>query len=204
MATMDEHALSPELRARIDQQMAFLMEADRLKSVLRATEISDNSRYENSAEHSWHLALFALVLAEHAPEPVDVSRVIMMLLLHDLVEIDAGDTPIFGEVDSAAVAAAEARAADRIFGLLPPEQGAELRAIWEEFEANQSADARFAKSVDRFQPPNLNIANGGGSWTDYDVTEDVFRTKVGAKIQSGAPRLMSWLSPKITAFFRGN
>ncbi|MCH2166673.1 MAG: HD domain-containing protein [Oceanicola sp.] len=204
MATMDEHALSPELRARIDQQMAFLMEADRLKSVLRATEISDNSRYENSAEHSWHLALFALVLAEHAPEPVDVSRVIMMLLLHDLVEIDAGDTPIFGEVDSAAVAAAEARAADRIFGLLPPEQGAELRAIWEEFEANQSADARFAKSVDRFQPPNLNIANGGGSWTDYHVTEDVFRTKVGAKIQSGAPRLMSWLNPKITAFFRGN
>ncbi|MEM8850629.1 MAG: HD domain-containing protein [Pseudomonadota bacterium] len=183
----------------LDARMAFLMEADRLKSVLRATRLADGSRPENSAEHSWHLTLFALTLAPHAPPGVDRDRVIRMLILHDLVEIDAGDVPLFAE--EGAQATDEAAAADRIFGLLPPDQAAEFRALWDEFEAAETADARFAKSLDRFQPPNQNLANGGGSWTDYAVTEDQIRARVGAKIDRGAPALWAWLSPKIDRFF---
>ena len=193
--------LPPDLAERIDAQLTFLLEASHLSKVIRATQIVDGSRYENSAEHSWHLALFAMVLAEHADQPVAVDRVIKMLLIHDLVEIDAGDTPIFGEVDTQVVEVAEAKAADRIFGLLPDDQRDELRALWDEFEANETADARFAKSLDRFQPPNLNLANNGGGWAEYDVTEAKFRDRVAPKIASAAPRLMAWLSPKITAFF---
>ncbi|MEM8822784.1 MAG: HD domain-containing protein [Pseudomonadota bacterium] len=184
----------------LDARMAFLMEADRLKSVGRATRLADGSRFENSAEHSWHLTLFALTLAPHAPDGVDTNRVIRMLILHDLVEIYAGDTPIFAE--EGAQMTDEAAAADRIFGLLPAEQAAEFRALWDEFEAAESPDARFAKSLDRFQPPNQNLANGGGSWTDYAVTEDLFRARVGTKIDHGAPALWAWLSPKIAAFFQ--
>lgn len=185
----------------LDAQLAFLLEADRLKSVVRATTLADGSRHENSAEHSWHLALFALILGDQAPQGVAIDRVIKMLLLHDLVEIDAGDAPIFAQVDHAAVEAAEAAAATRLFGLLPAEQGADLHALWLEFEAADSADARFAKSLDRFQPPLLNLASGGGSWTDYGVSEDVVRDRVGPKIARGAPALWDWISPKIAAFF---
>ena len=194
--------LDPALRDRIDRQMAFLVEAGQLMRVVRATRIPDGSRYENSAEHSWHLALFALVLAEHAPEPVDPARVVAMLLIHDIVEVDVGDMPIFGAVDEAAKASGESAAADRLFGLLPPDQAARFRALWAEFEAGESADARFAKSLDRFQPPNLNLVTDGGSWIDYGVTEEVFRAKVAPKIARGAPRLMDWLGPRVSAFFR--
>ncbi|MBM7067634.1 HD family hydrolase [Actibacterium sp. 188UL27-1] len=186
---------------RLDAQIAFLLEADRLKSVNRATTIADGSRFENSGEHSWHLALFALVLADQAPDGVQVDRVIRMLLLHDLVEIDAGDAPIFDDHDVAALEAAEAKAADRIFALLPPDQATAFRALWDEFEANMTPDAIFAKSLDRFQPPVMNLASGGGSWTDYNVSEDQVRTRVGTKIDHGAPGLWSWLSPRIAAFF---
>ncbi|MBE9635344.1 HD domain-containing protein [Salipiger mangrovisoli] len=185
---------------RLDAQMAFLIEAGRLSAVTRATKTSDGARFENSAEHSWHLALFALVLGEHAPEGVTIERVIKMLLLHDLVEIDAGDNPFFGEVDEAAKEAEEAAAADRLFGLLPADQGAALRALWDEFEANATPDARFAKSVDRFQPPNMNLVTEGGSWVDYKVTWPVFERKMAPKIQSGAPKLWDWLAPKVEAF----
>ncbi|MCR8546960.1 HD domain-containing protein [Salipiger sp. P9] len=188
------------MSARLDAQMAFLMEADRLKSITRATRNHDG-RFENSAEHSWHLALFALVLAEHAPEEIALDRVIRMLLLHDLVEIDAGDAPIYGEVDAEAQALGELAAARRLFGLLPEPQGAELLAIWQEFEANETPDARFAKSLDRFQPPNLNLAIGGGSWLDYGVTYEMFETRVGAKVHRGAPALWDWLRPRVAAFF---
>ncbi|MEM7491589.1 MAG: HD domain-containing protein [Pseudomonadota bacterium] len=185
----------------LDARMAFLMEADRLKSVVRATRLTDGTRHENSAEHSWHLTLFALTLAPHAPPGVAIDRVIRMLVLHDLVEIDAGDTPLFAE--EGAQATEEAAAADRIFGLLPVAQAAEFRALWDEFEAAESADARFAKALDRFQPPNLNLANGGGSWVDYAVDEVQFRARVGPKIERGAPSLWHWLSPRIAAFFAG-
>lgn len=186
---------------RLDQQMSFLMEADRLKSVLRATSIADGSRFENSGEHSWHLALFAMVLTEYAESEVQLDRVIRMLLLHDLVEIDAGDVPIFGESNGEDIAAKEAAAADRIFGLLPPDQGRDLRELWEEFEEAETADAVFAKSLDRFQPPNQNLSSDGGSWNDYDVSVERIDQRVGSKVRRGAPRLWAWIQPKIQAFF---
>lgn len=189
---------------RLTAQMAFLNEADKLKSVIRGTRLCDGSRYENSGEHSWHIALYALTLAEHAPDDINVTRVISMLLLHDLVEIDAGDAPIFGDHDATEMAAKEAAAADRIFGLLPPDQAQEFRAIWEEFEANQSAEARFAKSLDRFQPPNQNLASNGGSWVDYNTDYDTFRARVGSKIKHGAPVLWQWLKPRVAAWFQAN
>lgn len=191
------------MSARLDAQMSFLNEADKLKNVIRATTLCDGSRHENSGEHSWHIALYALVLVEHAPDGVDINRVIKMLLLHDLVEIDAGDAPIFGDHDIAAMEADEAKAADRIFGLLPSDQSAGLRSLWDEFEAAKTPDAIFAKSLDRFQPPNQNLMSNGGSWTDYGVSYDTIEARVGSKIERGAPTLWAWLSPKIKAWFLG-
>tara|TARA_R110000787_G_scaffold111040_2_gene219922 strand:- start:332 stop:919 length:588 start_codon:yes stop_codon:yes gene_type:complete len=190
------------MTARLEQQIAFLNEADKLKSTIRATELCDNSRYENSAEHSWHLTLYALVLADQAGPGVDINLVIRMLILHDLVEIDAGDNPIFGDFDVAAVHAQEQIAADRIFGLLPKDLRGDLRAIWEEFEAAVTPSAQFAKSLDRFQPPMQNLQSGGGSWTDYDVTEDQIAQKVGSKIAIGAPRLWEYAKACIAVFFQ--
>ncbi|CTQ50455.1 HD domain-containing protein [Jannaschia donghaensis] len=194
---------SPDVTAPdldLDRQMAFLVEADRLKSVVRATKLADASRHENSAEHSWHLTLYALTLADQAGPDVSIDRVIRMLILHDLVEIDAGDTPIFAQQPNTQDAD-ERVAADRIFGLLPAPQAVAFRALWDEFEAAETPDAVFAKSLDRFQPPTLNLANGGGSWTDYAVTEDRVRSRVGPLIERGAPTLWAWLSPRIAAFF---
>jgi putative hydrolase of HD superfamily len=188
---------------RIARQIAFLSEADKLKSVLRASRLHDDSRYENSAEHSWHVMLYALVLADQAAPEVRIDRVLRMLLLHDIVEVDAGDHPIHGEVDVAAQEAAERAAADRLFGLLPPDQAAEFRALWEEFEAAETADAVFAKSIDRVQTPVGNLCNGGRSWRDYDVTYEQLEARVGTPVSRGAPALWQWLQPKIRDFFAG-
>ncbi|MDB6453519.1 HD domain-containing protein [Falsirhodobacter sp. 20TX0035] len=190
---------------RLSQQFAFLQEADRLKGVLRAGRLCDGSRFENSAEHSWHLSLYAMVLADHAPADVDMPRALKMLILHDLVEIDTGDVPIHSQNGtahaSAAQQAAEARAADRIFGLLPADQATEFRCIWEEFEANATPTAIFAKSLDRVQPVLQNLANGGGSWKDYDVTLEQIDRRVGAKIARGLPQVWPWLRAQVAAFF---
>jgi putative hydrolase of HD superfamily len=191
---------------RLAAQLAFLTEAGRLASVTRATRITDGTRPENSAEHSWHLALYALILSDQAAPGVDITRVIRMLLLHDLVEIDVGDTPIHSAQGhahgSADVLAAEQRAADRIFGLLPPDIGAPLRALWEEFEAAETPDAVFAKSLDRVQPVMQNLATGGGSWVDYAVTFDQLEARVGAKVAKGAPGLWAYVRDRAIAFFR--
>ncbi len=186
---------------RLNRQFDFLNEADRLKSVLRATTLNDGARRENSAEHSWHIALYALVMAEHATRPVNIDRVIRMLLIHDLVEIDAGDVPIHGDHDPEEQAAREQAAADRLFGLLPPDQGRPLRALWEEFEAAQSDDAIFAKSIDRVQPVMSNLCSGGRSWIDYDVTAAQIETRVGAKVSRGAPAVWAHLKDRIAAWF---
>ncbi|MFN3724020.1 MAG: HD domain-containing protein [Paracoccaceae bacterium] len=190
---------------RLEAQFAFLNEADRLKSVLRATTLVDGSRPENSGEHSWHLALYALVLADQAHPGVDINRVIRMLLIHDLVEIDVGDVPIHsanGQAHgSAETMAAEARAADRIFGLLPPDLARDLRDLWAEFEAAQTPDAVFAKSLDRVQPVMANLMSGGGTWTTYNVTAAQLEARVGTKIARGAPALWAWVKAKSTAFF---
>jgi putative hydrolase of HD superfamily len=186
---------------RLDKQIAFLNEADKLKSTIRATELCDNSRYENSAEHSWHLTLYALVLSDQAGSEVDINLVIKMLILHDLVEIDAGDNPIFGNYDAAEMEAQEQKAADRIFGILPNDLRDGLRAIWEEFEAAETPSAQFAKSLDRFQPPMQNLQSGGGSWIDFNVTEAQIHEKVGTKIAIGAPRLWEYAKARIATFF---
>ncbi len=195
------------MTARLEAQFAFLNEADRLKSVLRATTLVDGSRPENSGEHSWHLALYALVLADQAAPGVDINRVIRMLLVHDLVEIDVGDVPIHSANGlahaSAATLAAEARAADRIFGLLPPDIGDSFRALWDEFEAAQTPDAIFAKSLDRVQPVMANLMSGGGTWTTYKVTYDQLEARVGSKIAKGAPGLWEWVREKTRPFFGG-
>ncbi|PTE22104.1 hydrolase [Cereibacter changlensis JA139] len=191
---------------RLEAQFAFLNEADRLKSVLRATTLCDGSRRENSGEHSWHLALYALVLADQAGPGVNIDRVVRMLILHDLVEIDVGDVPIHSANGAAhgseATLVAEARAADRIFGLLPPDLGAELRALWAEFEAAETPDAIFAKSLDRVQPVMHNIESGGGTWTEYAVTAEQLEARVGAKIARGAPRLWDYVKARSARFFK--
>lgn len=189
------------MTARLERQIAFLNEADKLKSTLRATELCDNSRFENSAEHSWHLTLYALVLADQAGPGVEIDRVIKMLILHDLVEIDAGDNPIFGDFDAVAVNQQEQRAADRIFGLLPNDLRDDLRDTWEEFEAAETLSAKFAKSLDRFQPPMQNLQSGGGSWTNYNVTQDQIAQRVGSKIAIGAPGLWAYAKVRIASFF---
>lgn len=188
---------------RIDRQLAFLAEADKLKSVERGTTLHDKSRQENSGEHSWHIALYAVIMAEHAVKPVDVNRVIKMLLVHDLVEIDAGDVPIHSTAarDTAAQEAAEQAAADRIFGLLPPDQAQDLRALWEEFEAAETDDAIFAKSIDRVQPVISNLEAGGASWIDYNVTRDQLETRVAGKVKRGAPVIWDALRMRIDAWF---
>lgn len=186
---------------RLAAQLAFLEEADKLKAVTRATTTFDGARPENSAEHSWHIALYALVLAEHAERPVSVERVIRMLLLHDIVEIDAGDVPIHGAGDPAEQVAKEQAAAERLFGLLPADQARELRDLWEEFEAAESDDAVFAKSLDRVQPVMANLASGGGTWRDYAVTPEQLETRVGVKVRRGAPALWHALKQRIDAWF---
>ena len=190
---------------RLDQQFAFLGEADKLKHVLRATTLMDGSRRENSGEHSWHLALYAMTLADQAAPGVDINRVIRMLILHDLVEIDVGDVPFHSSNGTAhgssETQAAEARAADRIFGLLPPDLGQNFRALWDEFEAAQTPDAVFAKSLDRVQPVMHNLGSGGGTWTEYKVTAEQITTRVGQKVARGAPRLWDYVRARIRPFF---
>ena len=190
---------------RLDAQFAFLNEADRLKSVLRATTLVDGSRPENSGEHSWHLALYAMVLEGQAAPGVNIDRVIRMLLLHDLVEIDVGDVPIHSANGtahaSAETVAAEQRAADRIFGLLPPDQARAFRALWDEFEAAETPDAIFAKSLDRVQPVMANLMSGGGTWKTYNVTAEQLEARVGVKVARGAPALWARVKEKTRAYF---
>ena len=189
---------------RLDQQLAFLIEADKLKSTLRATMLCDKSRRENSAEHSWHITLYALILAEHANRTINLNRVIKMLLIHDLVEIDAGDVPIHAEYDEAKQHAIETAAANRLFGLLPDDQRQEFLDLWHEFEAAESDDAIFAKSIDRVQPVISNLETDGGSWPDFNVTAEQLETRVGVKVNRGAPAIWSALQSRINQWFSAN
>jgi 5'-deoxynucleotidase YfbR-like HD superfamily hydrolase len=181
-------APASEEESRLADQVGFLLEVDKLKSVIRRNYLADASRRENTAEHSWTLALMALVLAEHAAEPVDVATVVRMVVLHDLVEVDAGDTSVYDEAGQASQAEREVRAADRLYGLLPDGQGAELRAVWDEFEHGTSAEARFARSLDRFAGFLLNQASGGLAWREQGVTADRVAARC-AVVAEGAPAL---------------
>lgn len=161
---------------RLSRQTAFLTEADKLKTILRRTLLTDASRRENTAEHSWHIILTAMVLREYAVEPVDFERVLEMLAAHDLVEIDADDTFAYDVEGARTRVERERRAADRLFGMLPADQGAKLRELWDEFEALETPEARFANAVDRFQPFLQNLATEGGTWRIYHpAREQVLR-----------------------------
>jgi len=164
--------IAAEINPDLADRLRFILEIDRLKSVMRQTMLADDSRNENSAEHSWHLAMTALVLAPFAAEPVDLARVVKILLVHDIVEIDAGDVFIYDAEARAAVAEAEQQAADRIFAMLPDPEGSELRAAWDEYEARETPEAKFAYSCDRLQPLMLNLSIGGGSWVRHGITVD--------------------------------
>ncbi len=157
--------------SRLQRQIAFLLEVDKLKSVLRRTYIPGQDRRENSAEHSWQVSLMAMILAEHANEPVDVCRVMKMMLVHDLVEIDAGDTFVYDQQANADKAEREVAAAERIFGLLPENQTAELRALWEEFEERKTAEARMARGLDRLMPMLHNFHTQGRAWRQNGITD---------------------------------
>ena len=154
---------------RLQQQMKFILEVDKVKQIIRQTYLADGSRKENDAEHSWHLALMAVLLKEYANEEVDLAKVIPMVLLHDLVEIDAGDTYAYDQAGLATQRARETKAADRIFGMLPEDQGIKFRNLWEEFEAYETAEAKFAHVLDNCQPLLLNDAYGGKSWKEHIV-----------------------------------
>lgn len=154
---------------RMAKQMAFLLEADKSKQIFRQTYISDASRKENDAEHSWHLALMCALMSEYANEPIDVAKTMTMVLIHDIIEIDAGDTYAYDEAGNATKRERELKAADRIFGLLPEDQERWLRGLWEEFEAAETPEARFALALDKVQPVLLNDATGGRAWEEHGV-----------------------------------
>jgi putative hydrolases of HD superfamily len=157
---------------RLDQQLSFILEIDKLKTVIRQSLLIDMSRRENSAEHSWHLAMMATVMIEYAPEPIDVLHTIRMLLVHDVVEVDAGDTFAYDTAGYTDKDEREQKAAERIFGLLPPEQGRKLRELWEEFEARSTPESKYANALDRLQPLLHNSRTQGGTWRIHNVTRD--------------------------------
>ncbi|EGQ8677799.1 HD domain-containing protein [Vibrio parahaemolyticus] len=174
---------------RLEKQLALLIELDKLKSVLRRTRVkSAEGRLENSGEHSWHVALMAVLMEEHANAPVDICRVMKMLLIHDVVEIDAGDTFVYDTAATKEQAEKEIKAAERLFGMLPTDQGQELLALWLEFEAAQSDDAKYAKALDRLIPMLLNYHNNGQSWKENSVTREQALT-INKRIEFGSVTL---------------
>ena len=178
---------------RLARQINFLLEIDRLKQISRRSLIADGSRRENDAEHSWHIAVMAAVLAEYAPPAVDVARVTRMLLLHDLVEIDAGDTYCYDAAACGTQHERELAAAERIFALLPAEQGAAFRALWDEFEARQTPEAMFAAALDRVQPVLLNYHTRGRAWLENGVTRAQVIER-NRPIEAGSPALWAYVA----------
>lgn len=156
---------------RLNRQIAFILEIDKLKSVLRRSYLLNETRHENSAEHSWHLSVMALVLAEHVDAEINQLRVLKMLLVHDIVEIDSGDTYIYDAAGNDTKAAREQEAAQRIFGLLPPDQSVEVQELWQEFEARETPEAKFAAALDRLMPLLHNYHTGGRSWREHNISK---------------------------------
>lgn len=162
---------------RLKKQMEFIIEVDKLKDIIRQTNLTNGERKENDAEHSWHLALMAVFLSEYSKEPVDVLQVIKMVLIHDLVEIDAGDTYLYDEAGNGTKAAREQKAAERIFNILPQDQAEELFGLWREFEDRKTPESKFANTLDRIQPVLLNDATEGRAWREHDVCIDQIMSK---------------------------
>lgn len=181
---------------RLKKQLDFILEIDKAKNILRQTHLSGHGRQENDAEHSWHMAVMAILLREYANEEVDVLRVITMLLIHDLVEIDAGDTYAYDDKGNESRPERERRAAERIYGLLPEDQGAQLRALWEEFEAYESPEAKYAHMLDNFQPLLLNDSNQGGDWRAHGVKKSQIY-KRNEKTEQGSREIWSYMQELI-------
>lgn len=177
---------------RMKKQVEFLMEIDKTKQILRQTPLADGSRKENDAEHSWHLAVAAVLFREYASEDVDLLKVIIMVLIHDLVEIDAGDTYAYDDRGAATKREREEAAADRIFGILPGDQGEYFRALWEEFEAYESAEAKYAHLLDNFQPLLLNHESDGISWVEHGVKKSQIY-KRNERIEETSPVVWEWM-----------
>ncbi|MDF5730237.1 MAG: HD domain-containing protein [Rhizonema sp. PD38] len=181
---------------KLTQQIEFIIEIDRLKQVIRQTLLTDGTRQENSAEHSWHLAMMAIILAEYAPEGVDLLCAIKMLLIHDLVEIDAGDTFCYDVEANQSKAAREEQAALRLFGLLPAELGSELRLLWQEFEVRVSVTAKFAAALDRIQPLLHNQQTEGGTWRIHNITRSQVIERM-RPVEAGIPELWCFVQQVI-------
>lgn len=174
------------MNERIEKQIAFALEIDKVKNIFRQTHLSNGGRNENDAEHSWHMAIMAYLFREYANEPIDIAKVMLMCLIHDIVEIDAGDTYAYDTEGLKTQKAREDAAKERIFSILPDEQKAELTALFDEFEAYETAEAKFAHAMDNFQPLLLNNSNDGGDWRAHSVTaEQVYgrqtKTKLGSE-----------------------
>jgi len=180
------------LPERLRQQLRFIAEADKLKHIFRQSYLSDQSRRENDAEHSWHLCLMVLLLAEHSNfQNLDTLKVLKMVIIHDIVEIDAGDTYIYDEEAKRTQVEREAQAAERLFGLLPQDQSQAFHDLWIEFETEASNEAKFAKAIDRLHPMMLNYLAEGKTWIEHGVTEDQVRT-VNRKIEDGSASLWNY------------
>jgi putative hydrolase of HD superfamily len=178
-------------KERLREQLLFIREIDKVKLILRQTVILDSSRQENDAEHSWHLATMAMILQEHAAEPVDLVRVVKMVLIHDLVEIDAGDTFAYDEVGAKDKPERERKAADRIFYLLPDDQAAEVDQLWTEFEARETPESRFAAALDRFQPLFHNYLTEGRAWKKHGIQKAQVIER-NRHIEEGSPELWEY------------
>ena len=174
---IDLNPLPDEIGGRLRAQLEFIAEADKLKTILRASPLAAADRRENDAEHSWHLALMVLLLAEYADEPIDVGHAIKLVIIHDMVEIYAGDSPVFDPAAIVDQVEREIAAAERLFTMLPPDQAGEIRALWDEFEAAQTPEARFCKAMDRLEPMLLNWLNRGGTWSMPGATESRVRAR---------------------------
>jgi len=178
---------------RLEKQIQFIVEIDKLKQIYRQTYLMNGSRRENSVEHSWHLALMTVLLAEYSPsESLDLFRVLKMVLIHDLVEIDAGDTLCYDEKARRSQKSRELMAADRIFNLLPPDQAGEMRALWDEFEASLTPEAGFARAIDRMQPVLHNYYTRGAAWRKHGVTRDQVVAR-NRKIEKAAPEIWDYI-----------
>jgi putative hydrolase of HD superfamily len=181
----------------MQQVVDFVLELDKLKAIERKVRPTSLARYENSAEHSWQLTLFALTLASCIASAIDVNRVIRMLLVHDVGEIDIGDTMVFVEGGWEQRKADELQAVKRIFSLLPEGRGNELISLWHEFELGATAEARFAQAVDRAMPVLLNLQNGGGSWLEHGITYDRVVKRIEQQINAGCPELWAYLAVRL-------
>lgn len=200
---MDKKDFIPSGDDRLDKQLLFSAELDKMTAVLRRTLLLDKSRRENDAEHSWHIAAMAMLFAEYAAEPVDVSRAVKMCVVHDLVEIIAGDTFAYDERQNVGKAERESRAADELFSHLPPDQGKEIRALWEEFDAMKTADAKYAACMDRLQPFFHNMLTDGHTWVESGADRAMVERRM-AVIKNFMPKVYEWMSENMdSAVARG-